>query len=83
MFSLNKEKPQGEVVFTIETKEWHLTTEDGLEFIVLEEDAWEWVKYRTNLSEDYKSVDSFRDLSFGDPIIKFMNGVEDLLSEME
>ena len=39
MFKLNKEREQEKVIWTIETKEYHLITEEGLEFIVRQQDA--------------------------------------------
>ena len=63
MFKLDKEKEQEVVIWTIETKEYHLVTNEGLEFIVRQQDAWEWVNYYTNLSEDGKSIlKEFREL---------------------
>lgn len=87
MFKLNKEKEQDVVIWTIETKEYHLVTEGGLEFIVRQQDAWEWVNYYTNLSEDGKSIlKEFRELKFTtppDPIIEFFYNIDEHLNEAE
>jgi hypothetical protein len=87
MYKINKEKKQEVVIFTIETKEYHLLTEQGLEFIVREEDAWEWVNYYTDLSEDGKSILSvFRKLKFTsppDPIIEFFNNIDEKLHDQQ
>ena len=84
MFKLNKEKEQEVVIWTIETKEYHLITKVGLEFIVRQQDAWEWVNYYTNLSEDGKSIlKEFRELKFTtpmDPIIEFFNNIDEHLN---
>jgi hypothetical protein len=82
---LNKEKEQEKVIYTIETKEYHLLTEEGLEFIVRIEDAWDWSNYYTNLSEDGKSIlNSFRELHHGtnDPIIEFFYNIYEKLGEL-
>jgi hypothetical protein len=84
ILKLNKQKEQEKVIFTIETKEYHLLTEEGLEFIVRIEDAWEWVNYYTNLSEDGKSIlNSFRELHYGtnDPIIEFFYNIDEHFNE--
>ena len=84
MFKLDKEKEQEVVIWTIETKEYHLVTNEGLEFIVRQQDAWEWVNYYTNLSEDGKSIlKEFRELKFTtppDPIIEFFYNIDEHLN---
>lgn len=84
MFKLNKEKEQEVVIWTIETKEYHLVTKEGLDFIVRQQDAWEWVNYYTNLSEDCKStLKEFRELKFTtppDPIIEFFYNIDEHLN---
>ena len=84
MFKLNKEREQEKVIWTIETKEYHLITEEGLEFIVRQQDAWEWVDYYTHLSEDGKSIlKGFRKLKFTtppDPIIEFFYNIDEHLN---
>jgi hypothetical protein len=83
MFKLNKEREQEKVIWTIETKEYHLITEEGLEFIVRQQDAWEWVDYHTHLSEDGKSIlKGFRKLEYTsppNPIIEFFNNIDEHL----
>jgi hypothetical protein len=83
MYKINKEKKQEKVIWTIETKEYHLITEEGLEFIVRQQDAWEWVDYHTDLSEDGKSIlKGFRKLEYTsppDPIIEFFNNIDEHL----
>jgi len=83
MYKINKEKEQEKVIWTIETKEYHLITEEGLEFIVRQQDAWEWVDYHTDLSEDGKSIlKGFRKLEYTsppDPIIEFFNNIDEKL----
>jgi hypothetical protein len=83
MFKLNKEREQEKVIWTIETKEYHLITEEGLEFIVRQQDAWEWVDYHTDLSEDGKSIlKGFRKLEYTSPpdsIIEFFNNIDEHL----
>jgi hypothetical protein len=83
MYKINKEKEQEKVIWTIETKEYHLITEEGLEFIVRQQDAWEWVDYHTDLSEDGKSIlKGFRKLEYTsppDPIIEFFNNIDEHL----
>ena len=87
MLRLNKEKEQESVIWTVETKEYHLVTEDGLEFIVRQQDAWEWVTYYTNLSEDGTSIlKEFRELKFTtppDPIIEFFYNIDEHLDNLE
>lgn len=84
MFKLDKEKEQEVVIWTIKTKEYHLVTNEGLEFIVRQQDAWEWVNYYTNLSEDGKSIlKEFRELKFTtppDPIIEFFYNIDEHLN---
>jgi hypothetical protein len=83
MYKINKEKEQEKVIWTIETKEYHLITEEGLEFIVRQQDAWEWVDYHTDLSEDGKSIlKGFRKLEYTsppNPIIEFFNNIDEHL----
>jgi hypothetical protein len=83
MYKINKEKEQEKVIWTIETKEYHLINEEGLEFIVRQQDAWEWVDYHTDLSEDGKSIlKGFRKLEYTsplDPIIEFFNNIDEHL----
>ena len=85
MYKINKEKEQEVVISTIETKEYHLVTQEGLEFIVRQEDAWEWVTYYTNLSEDGKTISKgFRELKWTtppDPIIDFFNNIDQHLND--
>ena len=87
MLRLNKEKEQESVIWTVETKEYHLVTEDGLEFIVRQQDAWEWVTYYTDLSEDGTSIlKGFRELKFttpSDPIIEFFYNIDEHLDNLE
>ena len=85
MYKINKEKEQEVVISTIETKEFHLVTEEGLEFIVRQQDAWEWVTYYTNLSEDGKTISKgFRELKWTTPpdsIIEFFNNIDQHLND--
>ena len=80
MLRLNKEREQEKVIYTVETKEYHLKTEEGLEFIVRQQDAWELVDYHTNIREDGKSIlKGFRKLKFTtppDPIIEFFYNID-------
>ena len=86
MYTINKEKEQEVVISTVETKEYHLLTDEGLEFVVRVEDGWDWVVYHTDLSEDGKSIlNSFRQLEFGnpgdEPIIRFFDFIDEKLGE--
>ena len=88
MYKLDKGKEQDKVVSTVQTKEYHLFTTDDLEFTVRVEDAWDWINYYTNLSEDGRTIlKSFRLLKHEDDsdrsIIDFFDSIEERLDELE
>lgn len=72
MYTINEDKEQGNLVNTVQTTEYHLKTQEGLEFIVRLEDSWDSSNYYTNLSEDGASVDDFvRQLWDNEPLYDF------------
>lgn len=74
MYKLNKEKTQGIIVHSTETREYHLLTQEGLTFTVRCEEGWEYSNYLTTLSEDGTSVEeSFRQVWDSDSLDEFLN----------
>ena len=77
MYKLNKEKTQGIIVHSTETREYHLLTQEGLTFTVRCEEGWEYSNYLTTLSEDGTSVEeSFRQVWDEDPLNEFLVNME-------
>jgi hypothetical protein len=73
MYKLNNEKEQGNVIHEVITKEYHFTTEGGIEFSVHVEDYWHGVTFYTNLSEDESHLAPFREISYKDkPLYDFL-----------
>jgi len=77
MYKVDTKKEQGNVIHEVITKEYHFTTEAGIEFAVHIEDSWDFVVYYTNLSEDESHLVSFRELSYQDkPLYDFLTDTD-------
>jgi hypothetical protein len=73
MYKLNNEKEQGNVIHEVITKEYHFTTEAGIDFKVHIEDSWDLVRMYTNLSEDESHLSPFREVSYqNQPLYDFL-----------
>ena len=73
MYQLNAKKEQGKVIHEVITKEYHFTTEAGIEFTIHAEDYWHGVTYYTDLSVDESHLTSFRELTYNDkPLYDFL-----------
>jgi hypothetical protein len=73
MYKLNNTKEQGNVIHEVITKEYHFTTEAGIDFAIHIEDSWDLVRMYTNLSEDESHLAPFREISYQDkPLYDFL-----------
>ena len=73
MYKVNNRKEQGNIIHEVITKEYHFTTEAGVDFEVHIEDSWDLVRMYTNLSEDESHLAHFREVSHEDlPLYDFL-----------
>jgi hypothetical protein len=73
MYKLNNKKEQGNIIHEVITKEYHFTTEAGIDFAIHTEDYWHGMTFYTNLSEDESHLVPFRELSHEDkPLYDFL-----------
>lgn len=76
MYTVDKEKQQGDLIYTVETREYHLKTQEGLEFTVRIEESWDWTNYFTDLTEDGTAVDTIRQVWDNEPLYDFLMNVD-------